>query len=75
MLGNCWGWLSMSINTREGGGTRPSEAPSYSEELGLNEVRATVWKMVVALDMTYQYHLSLASALSEGNPALWLQRL
>lgn len=65
----------MSKNNREGGGTRPSEAPSDSEGLGLDEVRMTVWKMVVALDVTCQYYLPLASALNEGNSALWLQKL
>lgn len=65
----------MSKDTREGGGTRPSEALCDSEELGLDEVRVTVWKVVVALDMTCQYYLPLASALNEGNLALWLQRL
>lgn len=48
------------------------EAPSNPEGLGLAEVRVTVLKTVVALDMTYPHCLPLARVPHPGNAAPWL---
>lgn len=48
------------------------EAPSDPEGLGLAEVRVTVLKTVVALDMTYPHCLPLARVPHPGNAAPWL---